>query len=44
MTVRDLTFVAESAKGLRNRVGSVLISRDSEDGSGAANKDSAGAT
>ena len=35
VTVQDLTFVAESAKGRRNRVGSVLINRANGDLSGA---------
>ena len=36
VTVQDLTFVAESAKGRRNRVGSVLITRANGDLSGSA--------
>jgi CBS domain containing-hemolysin-like protein len=35
VTVQGLTFLAESAKGRRNRVGSVLISRESDDLSGS---------
>jgi CBS domain containing-hemolysin-like protein len=41
VTVQGLTFVAESAKGRRNRVGSVLISRDSDEQSGSESQVSA---
>jgi CBS domain containing-hemolysin-like protein len=44
VTVQGLTFVAESAKGRRNRVGSVLVSREADNVSGSVAQDSAGAS
>jgi CBS domain containing-hemolysin-like protein len=41
VSVQGLSFLAESAKGRRNRVGSVLISRDRDDLSGSGDKVSA---
>src|SRR5436305_12614094 len=41
VTVQGLTFVAESAKGRRNRVGSVLISREPAQAADADDKVSA---
>ena len=40
-SVQGLTFLAESAKGRRNKVGSVLISRDADEASGSQAQDSA---
>jgi len=39
VSVQGLNFLAESAKGRRNRVGSVLISRESEPASGTDSGD-----